>query len=99
MGLSVICPATSIGQIMGRLGWGQSLLPNGIGSPYGRIRAVPPAQRLARNVARVRLRIIERIDTCVNGTRGIGIACQPQALQCLRAEAAEEKKPANDPSP
>jgi len=30
----------------------------------------------------------------------IGIACQPQALQCLRAEAAEEKKPANEgPSP
>jgi hypothetical protein len=30
----------------------------------------------------------------------VGIACQPQALQCLRTEAAEEKKPANEgPSP
>jgi hypothetical protein len=30
----------------------------------------------------------------------IGIACQPQALQCLRAEATEDKRPANeDPSP
>jgi hypothetical protein len=28
-----------------------------------------------------------------------GIACQPQALQCLRAEAAEEKKPANEGPP
>jgi hypothetical protein len=25
----------------------------------------------------------------------IGTACQPQAMLCLRAEAAEEKKPAN----
>jgi hypothetical protein len=46
-------------------------------------------------------------DRCVVCERGsgviacsnIGIACQPQALQCLRAEAAEEKRPANDPSP
>jgi hypothetical protein len=42
-------------------------------------------------------------DRCVVCQRGggviacsnIGIACQPQALQCLRGEAAEEKKPAN----
>jgi hypothetical protein len=29
----------------------------------------------------------------------VGIACQPQALQCLRAEGAEEKKPASEGSP
>jgi hypothetical protein len=42
-------------------------------------------------------------DRCVTCQRAggviacsnIGIACQPQALLCLRAEAAEEKKPAN----
>jgi hypothetical protein len=28
-----------------------------------------------------------------------GIACQPQALQCLRAESAEGKKPANEGPP
>jgi hypothetical protein len=42
-------------------------------------------------------------DRCVTCQRAggaiacsnIGIACQPQALLCLRAEATEEKKPAN----
>jgi hypothetical protein len=29
--------------------------------------------------------------TCSN----IGIACQPQAIECVRAEPAEEKKPGN----
>jgi len=29
----------------------------------------------------------------------IGIACQPQALRCLRAEAAEDKKPVNESPP
>jgi hypothetical protein len=50
----------------------------------------------------------EWTDRCVVCQRGdggiacsnIGIACQPQALQCLRAEVAEGKKPANEgPSP
>jgi hypothetical protein len=31
----------------------------------------------------------------VGGTARFGIACQPQALLCLRAEAVEDKKPAN----
>jgi len=31
----------------------------------------------------------------VTACSNIGIACQPQAMQCLRAEA-EEKKPANE---
>ena len=39
-------------------------------------------------------------DGGVIACSNVGIACQPQAMQCLRAEAAEEKKPANEgPSP
>ena len=46
-------------------------------------------------------------DRCVTCQRAggvlacsnIGIACQPQALLCLRAEAAEEKKRANEGPP
>jgi hypothetical protein len=38
-------------------------------------------------------------DRGVIACSNIGIACQPQALLCLRAEAAEEKKPANEGPP
>ena len=36
-----------------------------------------------------------RRDSGVIACSNVGIACQPQAMQCLRAEAAEEKKPGN----
>jgi hypothetical protein len=39
--------------------------------------------------------VVCRRDGGVIACSNVGIACQPQAMQCLRAEAAEEKKPAN----
>jgi hypothetical protein len=39
--------------------------------------------------------VICRRDGGVTACSNVGIACQAQAMQCLRAEAAEEKKPAN----
>jgi hypothetical protein len=39
--------------------------------------------------------VICQRDRGVTACSDIGIACQPQALLCLRAEAVEDKKPAN----
>jgi hypothetical protein len=39
--------------------------------------------------------VICQRDGGVIACSNIGTACQPQAMLCLRAEAAEEKKPAN----
>jgi hypothetical protein len=39
--------------------------------------------------------VICQRDGGVVACSNIGIACQPQAMLCLRAEAAEEKKPEN----
>ncbi len=39
--------------------------------------------------------IICQRDGGVIACSNIGIACQPQAMLCLRAEAAQEKKPEN----
>jgi len=44
----------------------------------------------------------DRCVTCERAAAGrmfcsnIGIACQPQAVECLRSETAEEKKPADE---
>jgi hypothetical protein len=39
--------------------------------------------------------VICQRDAGVIACSNIGIACQPQAMLCLRSDAAEEKKPAN----
>jgi hypothetical protein len=39
--------------------------------------------------------VICQRDAGVISCSNIGIACQPQAMLCLRSDAAEEKKPAN----
>src|ERR1700687_2367358 len=39
--------------------------------------------------------VICQRDGGVIACSNIGIACQPQAMLCLRAEAAQEKKPEN----
>lgn len=39
--------------------------------------------------------VICQRDAGVISCSNIGISCQPQAMLCLRSEAAEEKKPAN----
>jgi hypothetical protein len=39
--------------------------------------------------------VICQRDGGIIACSNIGTACQPQAMLCLRAEAAEEKKPAN----
>jgi hypothetical protein len=39
--------------------------------------------------------VICQRDGGVIACSNIGIACQPQAMLCVRPEAAEEKKPAN----
>jgi hypothetical protein len=39
--------------------------------------------------------VICQRDRGVTACSNIGIACQPQALLCLRADAVEDKKPAN----
>jgi hypothetical protein len=41
--------------------------------------------------------VVCRREGGVTACSNIGIACQPQAMQCLRAETSEEKKRGNGP--